>query len=141
MFLSQGGGKMPPESDKGLTAFFAAYFLVLALIVIASIVFNVVVYWRICSKAGFSGAMSLLMFIPGVGTLILLCILAFGDWPVLRGREMPMVQFNQAQGYPQAQPPYPQQPSSYPQPNTPYGQPANPYPQPGQSNPNYPNYQ
>jgi uncharacterized membrane protein YhaH (DUF805 family) len=125
---------MPYNDQSSIQAFLAAYFLVLAIIIIASIVFNIVVYWRICAKAGFSGAMSLLIFVP-FGALILLCILAFGDWPALRGRETPVVQFNQFQG----QAGYPQQAQSpYPQQNPPYGQ--QPYPQQG-SNPNYPNYQ
>jgi hypothetical protein len=42
--------------------------------------------WRIFSKAGYSGAMALLALIPGLGPLICLCILAFGNWPALRGR-------------------------------------------------------
>ena len=37
--------------------------------------------WRICNRAGFSGALSLLHLIPGVGTLIVLAILAFSEWP------------------------------------------------------------
>ncbi len=37
--------------------------------------------WRICNRAGYSGAMSLLHLIPGVGTLIVMAILAFGAWP------------------------------------------------------------
>lgn len=37
--------------------------------------------WRICNRAGYSGAMSLLHLIPGVGTLIVFAILAFGTWP------------------------------------------------------------
>ena len=123
-----------PSDDNGLAVFLATYFLVIAVITIAAIVFNVLVYWRICSKAGFNGAMSLLIFIPfGIGAIIMMCILAFGEWPALRDRGAPMVQFNQVQGYPQAQPPYPQAQSPYPQPSGPYSQ-------PGQPNPNYPNY-
>ena len=37
--------------------------------------------WRICNRAGYSGALSLLHLIPGVGTLIVFAILAFGTWP------------------------------------------------------------
>jgi hypothetical protein len=37
--------------------------------------------WRICNRAGYSGAMSLLHLVPGVGTLIVMAILAFGAWP------------------------------------------------------------
>ena len=33
------------------------------------------------AKAGFNGAMALLCLIPGIGMIIVLCILAFGTWP------------------------------------------------------------
>ncbi|HVA33276.1 MAG TPA: hypothetical protein VNG31_03950 [Candidatus Baltobacteraceae bacterium] len=54
------------------------YFLVLA----AIIAFMIWVYWRIFAKAGYNGALSLLNFIPGVGSLICVLILAFGRWPI-----------------------------------------------------------
>jgi len=44
--------------------------------------FLIYCYWRICAKAGYSGALSLLNLVPGVGTLILVCVLAFGKWPI-----------------------------------------------------------
>ncbi|MBS0540403.1 MAG: hypothetical protein JSR47_16670 [Proteobacteria bacterium] len=37
--------------------------------------------WRICVRAGFSGALSLLHFVPFVGSLVVMAILAFSDWP------------------------------------------------------------
>jgi hypothetical protein len=37
--------------------------------------------WRICTRAGFSGALSLLHLVPVVGTLVMMAILAFSDWP------------------------------------------------------------
>ncbi len=37
--------------------------------------------WRICVRAGFSGALSLLHFVPVVGSLVVMAILAFSDWP------------------------------------------------------------
>ncbi|MGE0422989.1 MAG: hypothetical protein AB7O88_12025 [Reyranellaceae bacterium] len=37
--------------------------------------------WRICNRAGYSGALSLLHLIPGVGTVIVFAVLAFGTWP------------------------------------------------------------
>ncbi len=39
-------------------------------------------YWRIFTKAGFNGALSLLNLIPGVGQLVCIIILAFGRWPI-----------------------------------------------------------
>jgi uncharacterized membrane protein YhaH (DUF805 family) len=37
--------------------------------------------WRICARAGFSGAWSLLHLVPVIGAFIVMAILAFGDWP------------------------------------------------------------
>ena len=42
----------------------------------------VVPYWKIFSKAGFSGALSLLMVIPLVN-LIVLYIVAFSEWKTI----------------------------------------------------------
>jgi hypothetical protein len=50
---------------------------------VVAIIFSAVVYWRIFSKAGYRGAMGLLMFIP-IANIIVLCILAFGEWPIYR---------------------------------------------------------
>ena len=37
--------------------------------------------WKICTRAGFSGAWALLHFVPFIGSFIVMAILAFGDWP------------------------------------------------------------
>lgn len=37
--------------------------------------------WRICRRAGFSGALALLHLLPVVGPLTVMAILAFSDWP------------------------------------------------------------
>ena len=37
--------------------------------------------WRICTRAGFSGALSLLHLVPLIGSFIVMAILAFSDWP------------------------------------------------------------
>ncbi|MBM3646609.1 MAG: hypothetical protein FJX11_02340 [Alphaproteobacteria bacterium] len=37
--------------------------------------------WRICMRAGFSGALSLFHLVPMVGWLIVMAILAFSTWP------------------------------------------------------------
>ena len=67
----------------GLGCFAIAVILLLAL---AFFVFIVYCWWRIFEKAGFSGALSLLILIPGIGSLILILILAFGDWPAFKNR-------------------------------------------------------
>lgn len=41
-------------------------------------------FWRIFSKAGFPGALSLLLLMPGFGLLVASIILATAEWPALR---------------------------------------------------------
>lgn len=42
----------------------------------------IVPFWKITSKAGYSGWLSLLMIVPGVN-LIFLYFIAFANWPSL----------------------------------------------------------
>lgn len=57
------------------------------MIIIAAIGILVVVpSWKIFSKAGFPGALSILTIVPGVN-LLLLYFLAFARWPALRNRQ------------------------------------------------------
>ena len=51
------------------------------IVVMVSVI--VVPFWKIFSKAGFSGALSLLMLVPLVN-LIMIFILAFAPWPALK---------------------------------------------------------
>jgi hypothetical protein len=51
--------------------------------VIISVVFVLILYWRIFGKAGFSPALSLLMLLPLVN-VVMLYYLAFGEWPSLK---------------------------------------------------------
>jgi len=37
--------------------------------------------WRICTRAGFSGALSLFHLVPLVGGFIVMAVLAFSTWP------------------------------------------------------------
>lgn len=37
--------------------------------------------WRICTRAGFSGALSLFHLVPLIGLFIVMAVLAFSDWP------------------------------------------------------------
>jgi hypothetical protein len=46
-----------------------------------SLLFAIIVWWRICSKAGYSGVLGLLMLVP-LANIILLLVLAFGNWPI-----------------------------------------------------------
>ena len=97
------------------------------------LVFFIIIYWRIFSKAGYSGALSLLLFIPIANIIvfiIVLCVLAFGNWPIYK--ELNYLRQQVAQGqrnpvspqaFPQAAPGgFPQQYPSSPQ-YPPYNQP------------------
>lgn len=77
----------PQEMAAGLMGLGCAAIAVFGLLILAVLAFAVFCWWRICSKAGYSGAMAFLLLIPGVGPLILILILAFGDWPALKNRE------------------------------------------------------
>ena len=50
------------------------------------LVFWVYVWWRIVSRTGHSGWLSLLMWVP-IAHMVLLLILAFGEWPIHRELE------------------------------------------------------
>jgi hypothetical protein len=41
-------------------------------------------FWKIFTKAGFSGAMAILMIIPVVN-VVMIFYLAFSEWPALKG--------------------------------------------------------
>ena len=55
--------------------------LCMAGILLVVVALVITIWWKIWEKAGYGGAMSLLMLIPIVGFIMLL-VLAFGDWPV-----------------------------------------------------------
>ena len=57
----------------------------LILIIVMGSIF-VVPFWKIFSKAGFSGALSLLMLVPLVN-LVMIFVLAFAPWPSLKNNE------------------------------------------------------
>ncbi len=62
----------------------AAEWIVIMLIFPITMILPVIVFWRICSKAGFSGALGLLMLVP-IANIILPLYIAFAQWPALRG--------------------------------------------------------
>jgi hypothetical protein len=37
--------------------------------------------WRICTRAGFSGALALFHLVPVIGSFIVMAVLAFSTWP------------------------------------------------------------
>jgi len=69
-----------------LAVFVPGFFeiLVIALVMGIAGIIPVIVFWKICSKAGFPGPLALLMLIP-MGNIILPLYIAFADWPALKG--------------------------------------------------------
>jgi uncharacterized membrane protein YhaH (DUF805 family) len=49
----------------------------------AVIAFAVFLYWRILTKAGLAGPLALIVLVPGIGWIIVVCILAFAEWRVI----------------------------------------------------------
>ncbi|OHB51563.1 MAG: hypothetical protein A2Y10_11845 [Planctomycetes bacterium GWF2_41_51] len=66
------------------------FFLIFAVFGLAVILFKLFLWWKIFSKAGYSGAFAFLILVPFVGNLIVLCVLAFSNWPIL-SRAVPPV--------------------------------------------------
>jgi hypothetical protein len=54
-------------------------------LILLAYILIVIPYWKIWQRTGHSGAWSLLMFVP-LANLISLWVLAFKEWPALRGR-------------------------------------------------------
>lgn len=102
----------------------ATILIVSGIVGLVAIIFSVIIYWRIFAKAGYSGALGLLMFVPIVN-IVMLCILAFGEWPIYRELNYLRQQAMRNQQYPPSPQPFTSSPQ-YPQ----YGQPQPPqYPQ------------
>ena len=80
------------SSGTAAAAMMGTFFVIWVVFLIAITALFIWFYWRIFTKAGFSGALSLLNLVPGVGPLICVLILAFGEWPALQGRPGSVVQ-------------------------------------------------
>ncbi len=70
------------HSGAEAAGFVATLVLVYGIVILAIVAFSIWMYWRIFTKAGYNGALSLLNLVPGVGPLICVLILAFGRWPI-----------------------------------------------------------
>jgi hypothetical protein len=59
----------------------AGFIAIMVIIVIGLIILQLAINWRIASKAGYEGALSLLMLVPLLNLIIIL-IFAFSEWPI-----------------------------------------------------------
>lgn len=119
---------MPYNNGTGTVNTGALTGIILSSVVfsLVAIIFAVVIYWRIFSKAGYSGALGLLMLVP-IANIVMLCILAFGEWPIYKELSYLRQQAMRGLQYPPSPQQFPSSPQ-YPQ----YGQPQYGQPQPGQ---------
>jgi hypothetical protein len=96
---------MDPQQQQQFAGMMAGFMGVFFFVGIAIAAFFVFLLWRIFTKAGLTGALSLIAFVPAIGPIIVLCILAFSDWRVVPA----------PQAYDGLQP-YPPPPANYPPP-------------------------
>jgi len=59
--------------------------IIILLSIPVTLLLMVLPFWFICKKAGFPGPLSLLMLNP-IGNIVLFFVLAFAEWPALRGQ-------------------------------------------------------
>ncbi len=72
---------------NAIGSWIAGYIACIAIFGIIIFALMIVAYWKILNKAGYNGAWSLLVLIPGLGSLAsigILLFLAFSEWPALR---------------------------------------------------------
>jgi len=55
------------------------------LVSVAASILTVLPFWKICSRAGFPAALSLLMLVP-IANIILPFYIAYANWPALQER-------------------------------------------------------
>jgi DMSO/TMAO reductase YedYZ heme-binding membrane subunit len=73
----------PQEQAQQISRVMLAMMPVFLLIGFAMMAFFVFLFWRIFTKAGLAGPLALIVLFPGIGPLIVLCILAFSEWKVI----------------------------------------------------------
>lgn len=69
--------------DSSQAGFLAAAVGAYMLFILGAVAIGVVINSRIASKAGYSGALSLLMLVP-LANVVILFIFAFSEWPIER---------------------------------------------------------
>ncbi len=97
---------MDPNQITQMTNAIAGMMGFFMLFGLAIIAFAIYLFWRIFTKAGLSGPLSLLILVPAIGWIIVTCILAFSDWRVI---PLPPT-YGGLQPYPPPPPNYPPPP-------------------------------
>jgi uncharacterized membrane protein YhaH (DUF805 family) len=76
-----GGGDFAAATAMGV-----GMLVFMVFVILISIVLTLIIWWKIFSKAGWSGALSLLMLVPLVN-IIMGFYVAFATWPIQRELE------------------------------------------------------
>jgi len=82
--MRRGGEDMhPPDGFEAGTACLFTSILFAIMVVITAVILTLalLIAWKVFTKAGYSGAMSLLLLVPVVGIGVMLWF-AFTNWPV-----------------------------------------------------------
>ncbi len=74
---------MDSQSQQQIASMVAGFMGVFLIFGLAIVAFAIFLFWRIFTKAGLSGPLALLVLIPGIGWIIVVCILAFSEWNVI----------------------------------------------------------
>jgi hypothetical protein len=74
---------MEPIASRGVGLLVLLPIVVFLVAIPLTLLLVVWPFWRICTRAGFPGALSLLMLVP-IGNIILPFVLAFAEWPALK---------------------------------------------------------
>jgi len=73
---------MEPAAVPSVLSVLVVFLIAIPFAVLMALL-TVLPFWKICAKAGFPGALSLLMLVP-IANIILPFYIAFADWPALR---------------------------------------------------------
>jgi uncharacterized membrane protein YhaH (DUF805 family) len=73
----------PQETQAHVMHLMATILPIIIIVGLAFLAFIIFLFWRIFTKAGLSGPLALLVLIPGIGWIIVVCILAFSEWNVI----------------------------------------------------------
>jgi hypothetical protein len=72
-----------PTQEQAMHMFFTVLLPIFCAVLIVIMAIIIIPLWQICKKAGFSGPLSLLTLIPGIGMFIVLYVVAFSEWKVV----------------------------------------------------------
>jgi hypothetical protein len=71
-----------PDAVMGVTMVFLILAVAGSAILVGALL-TIIPFWKICTKAGFPGPLSLLMIVP-IANIILPFYIAFAEWPALK---------------------------------------------------------